>query len=42
MRCIAAHNFSTMIAVIVNNTYSGRLYFSLFNDVCVILAGQEL
>ena len=25
-----------MIAVIVHYTYSGRLYVSLFNDVCVI------
>ena len=42
VRCISGHHFSTMIAVIVYYTYSGGLYFSLFNDVCVILIGQEL
>ena len=42
MRCISAHHFSTMIAVIVHYTYSGRLYFSLFNDLCVFFIGQEL
>ena len=42
MRCISALHFSTMIAVIAHYTYSGRLYFSLFNDVCVFLIGQEL
>ena len=42
VRCISAHHFSTMIAVLVNFAYSERLYFSPFNDVCVILIGQEL
>ena len=42
MRCISALHFSTMIAVIAHYTYSGRLYFSLVNDVCVFLIGQEL
>ena len=42
MRCISALHFSTMLAVIAHYAYSGRLYFSLFNDVCVFLIGQEL
>ena len=42
MRCISALHFSTMIAVIAHYTYSGRLYFSLFNDVCEFLICQEL
>ena len=31
-----------MIAVIAHYTHSGRLYFSLSNDVCVFLIGQQL
>ena len=42
MRCISAHHFSTIIDIIVHYRYFGRLYFSLFNDVCVFLIGQEL
>ena len=31
-----------MIAVIVYYRYSERVYFSLFNDISVILIGQNL
>ena len=32
--------FITVIGVFVNNTYSERAYFSLFNDVYIILIGK--
>ena len=33
--------FITMIGIIVYYTYSERAYFSLFNDVYIILIGQH-
>ena len=34
---LTAYHFSTMTAVMIYYTYSGRLYFSLFDDTCVII-----
>ena len=37
---ILERRFITVIGVLVNNTYSERAYFSLFNDVYIILIGK--
>ena len=42
MHCISAHHFTTAIVVIVYHIYHGRLYISLFDDVCINLRGLEL
>ena len=37
-----ARRFKTMIDVIIYYRYSERVYFSLFNDVYLILIDQDL
>ena len=37
MCCIRAHQFTTMVVIIVYCAYYESLYFSLSDDICVIL-----
>ena len=42
MRCIRAHQFTTMAVVIVYYAYYESLYFSLSDDICVLSIDEDL
>ena len=42
VRCTNTHIFITMVLVMMIYTYSERSYFSLFNDISVVLTCQKL
>ena len=42
MRCIRAHQFTTMVVIIVCCAYNESLYFSLSDDICVLSIDGEL